>query len=92
MSNVSELQAWEPMRGSGNRTNSNFFLSDLSSRATLPLCSNTSQTQATCSWVNPKEVMVELVDGGVGRELGELEISPPPKPDNDGKLEKLERH
>ena len=35
---------------------------------------------------------MELVDGGVGRELGELEISPPPSPDNDGKLEKLERH
>ena len=93
MSNVSELQAWEPMRGSGNQTNSNFFLSDLSSRATLPLCSNTSQTQATCSWVNPKEVMVELVDGGVGRVVGELGNSPllPPSPDNEGKVEKLER-
>ena len=66
--------------------------SHLSSLATLPLCSSTSQTQATCSWVKPKEVMVELVDGGVGRELGELEISPPPSPDNEGKLEKLERH
>ena len=37
---------------------------------------------------------MELVDGGVGRVLGELAISPPapPSPDNDGKLEKLERH
>ena len=44
--------------------------------------------------MKPKEVMVELVDGGVGRVLGELAISPPapPSPDNDGKLEKLERH
>ena len=69
------------------------FLSHLSSRATLPLCSNTSHTQATCSWVNPKEVMVELVDGGVGRVVGELGNSPllPPSPDNEGKVEKLER-
>ena len=36
---------------------------------------------------------MELVDGGVGRVVGELGNSPllPPSPDNEGKVEKLER-
>ena len=82
-----------PRRDCGGICNSYFETSHLSSRATLPLCSRTSQTQATCSWVNPKEVMVELAEGGVGRVVGELGNSPlpPPSPDSEGKLEKLER-
>ena len=47
----------------------------LASRSTLPLCSRTSQTQATCSWVKPK-----LVREGAGGE-GRAEWSRPPAPD-----------
>ena len=37
MSNVSELRAWEPMRGSGIQTDSNFFISPLQSGNTAAL-------------------------------------------------------
>ena len=40
---------------------------DLASLSTLPLCSSTSHTQATCSCVKPKEVRGPGV-GGEGRE------------------------
>ena len=51
-------------------------MSYLASLSTLPDCSRTSHTQATCSWVNPKEV----------REGAE------PAPSPSGKAGTLDRH
>ena len=71
---------------------------DLSSLATLPLCSSTSHTQATCSCVNPKLVIVELAAAEVGvagpgsSPPSDPAPPPPPAPARLGKLEKLERH
>ena len=71
---------------------------DLSSLATLPLCSSTSHTQATCSCVNPKLVIVELAAAEVGvagpgsSPPSDPAPAPPPAPARLGKLEKLERH
>jgi hypothetical protein len=54
-------------------------MTHLASLSTLPDCSRTSQTQATCSWVNPKEVREEWVGA-----------APPTSPS--GKAGKLDRH
>jgi hypothetical protein len=54
-------------------------MTHLASLSTLPDCSRTSQTQATCSWVNPKEVREEWVGA-----------DPPTSPS--GKAGKLDRH
>ena len=66
------------------------IVTNLSSRCTLPLCSRTSHTQATCSWVKPKVAMPEA---GLG--VGGPPSTPPPSdaatPPTPGKLEKLER-
>ena len=69
------------------------IVTNLSSRWTLPLCSRTSHTQATCSWVKPKVAMLEAGPG-----VGGPPSTPPPStvpatdtPPTPGKLEKLER-
>ena len=66
----------------------------LSNLLTFPLCSSTSQTQATCSWVNPNELMEELEETGVGGAKEGSALTPvvPGGAPKLGKFEKLERH
>ena len=64
----------------------------LSNLATWPLCSRTSQTHATCSCVNPNDVMVELLAGAGGGAVRLVSPTLTPELPRLEKLEKLERH